>query len=368
MRPPFQKGVVGMGVERGVAICRKTVLCRKHTSYSVSPANTAIAEKGCKWHKNREFTKTSAVLFKLCKECVFGWLLCCMLCVELCGVSLLLCAFLVLVVLCFSFGVFGTVAIVLECLSFFPVLFGLFGRFCSYVWVWKMQGEVGPFPFLVFFLLSFCLLLFLFFAVHFSKFQAFFFGRFWVKRGPEGPPHLTLNLPGFFIFLFVLCSLFFSLDPKPSPVSLCVCFFLSLVCFGSFCLFALVLLFVLFFLRVGLCLLFWFLPVNKNAFPPAILVSCWCNVGSTHVFPIQLLNLVFVVFTVSFSFLFLKLECFLCCLFVKRNTIDPLLVLDLVFCFIFLLVYPFDVGCFFFPQEETNPQTLEFGKRTINAT
>ena len=46
-----------------------------------------------------------------------------------------------------------------------------------------------------------------------------------------GPPHLTLNLPGLFVFCYSIVFL--------------ACFFL--------------------FLRGGLCLLFWFLSANKNA-------------------------------------------------------------------------------------------------------
>ena len=81
---------------------------------------------------------------------------------------------------------------------------------------------------------------------------------------------------------------------------------------------------------------------KRSCFPCKSGVLC-CNVGSKHVF------LFFEhVFVVLFGVLFL--EVVLCCLFVKRNTIEALLVLN-CFCSSLLLV------CL--SLSRTNPKTLE---------
>ena len=105
--------------------------------------NTAFAEKGCKLQNNRILPITSGLCSNMHKGVFLVLVFCCMLglgllvawclCVFVCFVALML--------LQFFCRVFGTVAHVL--IFCFP-LFGLFERFCSTVWVWKVQGEVGP--------------------------------------------------------------------------------------------------------------------------------------------------------------------------------------------------------------------------------
>ena len=88
--------------------------------------------------------------------------------------SVFLCAFQVLLVLCFCFGVFGTFANVLKMLV-------LYFRICLPIWLVLLfclgledSGEVGPFAFLVsFFVLSFNFCVFVC--------SGFSFGRFSVK-------------------------------------------------------------------------------------------------------------------------------------------------------------------------------------------
>ena len=84
-----------------------------------------------------------------------------------------------------------------------------------------------------------------------------------------------------------------------------------------------------------LCLLFWFLLVNKNAVFPAILfLGVMVVQNMFFVFCLWIL-----IFCCVFGFLFLKVECFLCCPFVKRNTIDSLLASILCsFLFMFLVL------------------------------
>ena len=61
--------------------------------------------------------------------CLNGWL---------CGVSMLLCYLLVLMVSCFCCCVFGTDANVLQMRVFLPICLVYLGVFCSSVWVWKI--------------------------------------------------------------------------------------------------------------------------------------------------------------------------------------------------------------------------------------
>ena len=96
------------GCRKGVSlsVMQKSCALLKTLFWKCFQQNTTIAEKeGCKLHKNRKTTKNSGLSFKLYKECLIGWLVCCMLCFErwLCGVSVLLCSFLALMVLCFCF-------------------------------------------------------------------------------------------------------------------------------------------------------------------------------------------------------------------------------------------------------------------------
>ena len=72
MHAPFQKGDCGNGCRQGVSL---SVIQKNSVLFLVFQQNTAIAEKGCKLHKNRKCTKDGGLLFKLCKECYFGWLL-----------------------------------------------------------------------------------------------------------------------------------------------------------------------------------------------------------------------------------------------------------------------------------------------------
>ena len=119
--------------------------------------------------------------------------------------------------------------------SLFPV-FGLFwGGFFLFICVWKVWVFLC-FLFLVFFLVLvlflfvcfvlFCgwMLLFLFLFFFFSVFCVFFvfslffslFGGFKGQvRWPEGPPHLALNPPYFFVVLFFFAFSFFVLIGKP---------------------------------------------------------------------------------------------------------------------------------------------------------
>ena len=91
------------------------------------------------------------------------------------------------------------------------------------------------FFFFLFFLLFFCFVFFCFF------FCFVFFGGFKGQvRWPKGPPHLALNPPYFFVFVFLLFFLFLleglrvrwggpkgtSLGPKPSLFSFCFFWFL----------------------------------------------------------------------------------------------------------------------------------------------
>ena len=99
------------------------------------------------------------------------------------------------------------------------------------------------------------------------------------------PPHLTLNLPCVFVFVFLL--------------------------FCLLCLFRFVL-----FLWVGLCLLFWFLLVNNNAVFTAILVVFGRNVGSRYMFQFCFGILFLLCF---FAFLFLEVGNVLCIVFCQKN-------------------------------------------------
>ena len=114
-----------------------------------------------------------------------------------------------------------------------------------------------------------------------------------------GPPHLTLNIP----CLFALVFSFFSL--------------LYLLCVFCFVLVG----WVMFVVLVAAC-------EQKMLFSLQFCVLGVYCCFRAH-FPILFSDLVF---RCVFGFLILEVRmCFLCCLFVKRNTIDSLLVLG--FCF-----------------------------------
>ena len=103
--------------------------------------------------------------------------------------------------------------------------------------------------------------------------------------------------------------------------------------------------------------------MNKKVVFPAILVTFMCNVGSKHVFPIPLLDLVFCCSLGGVLFLEVGLvSVFLCCLLAKRNTIDSFLVFGsciLCSCSFFL----FGFCWFVFRYQGTNPKTLETWKK-----
>ena len=164
----------------------------------------------------------------------------------LCGVSVLLCSFLALMVLCFCLCVFRTAANALKCL------------FCSL---------------LAFFL--FCW----FFILVFALFCCFgiFFRKVLGQVGPEGPPHLNLNLPGlllfFALFVFLVLEGLGSGEVGPPHLALTLPrLFVSFFCLLLFCL--LCFFCYILFLWVGFHLLFWFPACEqKRCFFPAILVS-----------------------------------------------------------------------------------------------
>ena len=187
----------------------------------------------------------------------------------------------------------------------FVILFG-FGRF---------RVRWALFWFLSFFLFClFCLFCFVLCFLVFVLYFMFVWCFFWKVLGelrPGGPPHLTLNLPGFSVLLFLFVFLggvvlegLGSGEVGPPHLTLYLPRFFVLVFLLLFCLFCLSC-FVVLFLWVRLCLLFSFLFVNKKAL--FSFKTC---------FPILFWILFFVVL---FSLLFLKLACF-CVVFLSKET------------------------------------------------
>ena len=201
------------------------------------------------------------------------WFGCCVACFVLngwlCGVSVLLIFVLAVIVLWVSCCGFGLVVHVLNLFFLIVLLIWLVLFFCSGLEDLVWGGLFSSFCFFE------CLLSFGF--------------CFW-------PPHLTLN-----------CSRFF-------------------VCFGFlllFCLFGVSSLVL--FLWVELCLLFWFCLWTKTPVCPTILVFLLVLWLFKTCFTILFLDLLFCCalwLLVSWSWNVFYV--FLCCLVVKRNTVDSL--------------------------------------------
>ena len=66
MHPPSKRGLLEWVSKRGVTICdTKNCVLLITLFLERFQQNTAIAEKGCKLHRNRNFTKNCGLLFKL---------------------------------------------------------------------------------------------------------------------------------------------------------------------------------------------------------------------------------------------------------------------------------------------------------------
>ena len=220
---------------------------------------------------------------------------------------------------------------------------------------WRFRVRWGPFLFWF----PFCVLCVVLLLLHFIVLFVGVF-LFWKVLGevrPEGPPHLTLNLPGFLVCLvcfvdFCFCSGRFRVRPPHLTLNLpClfVCVFPHLFC--GLCFFCFILL-----LWVGLCLLFGFCLWTPQRFS----LQFWCSGGVT---------LVQNMFSNSgFGSWFL-----LCFLVLVSWEVEMLSVLSFwsketqwtlcMFWDLALLVhlldccFGFDFSWFVFPYPKTNPQT-----------